>query len=281
LIAKIPTHSTGLRPDQTSEIARVRELRKEATDLRARISAGFYNDQDVRRLWKIAEVASSTLHIANPELAERAGLGANFFTTLVRDKRRPKFQNFLRALTVLIEVANERLAHVERDQGADSDTTVPGKITQRIKQDRESLLHLATTLSQLALDEMGKLDAERPNHPDKIASYDRQRELLRIFADGFARIARALSATDAEPVRLKKAAKVIEAVGDGFNRWWNENGDEVIDWSVRLPVLTASVAALGWAGAPMLLGTSIVAALVGGEKVMKVISKRSAKGSRK
>jgi hypothetical protein len=91
----------------------------------------------------MAEVASSTLHIANPELAERAGLGANFFTTIVRDKRNPKFQNFFRALTVLIEVADERLADVERDRVADSDNNVPGKINQRIKQDRVAASEIA------------------------------------------------------------------------------------------------------------------------------------------
>jgi hypothetical protein len=275
-MGKRPTHVTSLRVDQAKQIALVRALRAEVADLRSKVSVGSYGDDEVKRLWKLAETASLDLHIANPELAERAGLGANFFTTIVRDKRRPKLQNFLRALNVLFDVANERLANVDNDEIVD----VSVKIAQRIRQDRSDLLELAQSLSKLALDEIDRIDAERPNDPETVASYEKQRELLKVFADGFARIARALAALDAEilePVKLRKATKVIEAVGDGISKWWKENGEEAIDWGVRLPVLTAGVAALGWAGAPMYLGTSIVAALVGGGKVMKVMSRRSSK----
>ena len=48
-----------------------------------------------------------------------------------------------------------------------------------------------------------------------------------------------------------------------------------------MPVITAGVAALGWAGANMTVGTTIVAALVGGKKVMKAIRKRSPKAAKK
>ena len=90
----------------------------------------------------------------------------------------------------------------------------------------------------------------------------------------------ALEADSVEPVLWGKAASVVESVGNGINKWWKKNEDEAIDWAVRIPVLTAGVAALGWAGANMLVGTTVVAALVGGKKVLKAIGKRASKGVR-
>jgi hypothetical protein len=134
----------------------------------------------------------------------------------------------------------------------------------------------------MALAEIERLDAERPNHPERIAGYEKQRELLQLFANGFSRIARALSVLEADiakPPAVGKAAHVVERVGNGINKWWKENEHEAIDWAFRIPVLTAGVAALGWAGANMLVGTTAVAALVGGKKVLKAISKRTSKSS--
>jgi hypothetical protein len=79
---------------------------------------------------------------------------------------------------------------------------------------------------------------------------------------------------------LGKAANVVESVGNGINKWWKKYEDEAIDWTVRIPVLTAGVAALGWAGANMLVGTTVVAALVGGKKVLKAIGKRATRSVR-
>ncbi|WP_143278606.1 hypothetical protein [Bradyrhizobium sp. Y36] len=267
-----------LRPDQLQPVAQAKKLRAEVIKLRAKVSEGSYGDAELRRFWRLAETAGLILFVSNTELSERAGVGANFFSTVARDKRRPKLHNFLRALTVLLEVANERLADVDGDQIIEKSGSE--KISERIRQDRFSLLQLARSLAQVALDEIEKLDAERPNDPERISAHERQRELFHIFADGFTRIARALAVLEidrAEPAKLRKATKIVEAVGEKFNKWWKKNGDEAIDWSVRIPVITAGVAALGWAGAPMALGTSIVAALVGGEKVMNVISRRSSK----
>jgi hypothetical protein len=47
---------------------------------------------------------------------------------------------------------------------------------------------------------------------------------------------------------------------------------------MRIPVFVGGVAALGWAGANMLVGTAAVAALVGGPKVLEAIKARSRKG---
>jgi hypothetical protein len=264
------THATRLRRDQTIEIAAVQRLREDAIDLRARVSQGSYGAEEASRLWKLAESANLVLHIANPELAERAGLGSNFFTTLVRDKRRPKLQNFLRALTVMLEVADERLGGVDNDSAAVNSVVT----NSRIQRDHSELLLLALSLSQIARTEIERLDAAPPNDPDTVVQYNRHRELLQIFAEGFDRIAKAVAAFAAkpnEPILLGKAADVVNSVGDQVTKWWKENGTDVADWAIRLPILTGGIAALGWAGADMVVGTTAIAALVGGDKVLKAI----------
>lgn len=271
-----------LHPTQLHGVAKVKALRLEATDLKTQVSAGTYGDTELERFYQLAKNAKVTLQVSNPELAQRAGLGDNFFSALIRDRRYPKLENCLRALTTIIEVADERLYEI--DDAPTSSDTVHGveKIRQRIKQDSAHLLIVALSLSQMALAEIERLDAERPNDPERIASYEKQRELLQLFANGFFRIARALSileANIAKPPAVGKAAYVVESVGNGINKWWKKNEQEAIDWAFRIPVLTAGVAALGWAGANMLVGTTAVAALVGGKKVLKAISKRASKGA--
>jgi hypothetical protein len=268
------THATRLRRDQTKEIAAVQKLRAEAIDLRARVSHGSYGAEETKRLWSLAGSANTVLHIANSELAERVGLGSNFFTTLVRDKRTPKLQNFLRALTVMLEVADERLEGVDNDP----DTARGIATSSRIRRDHAELLQLSISLSQMARVEIGKLDAEPPNDPDTIAKYKKQRQLLQIFVDGFDHIAKAIAAFASkpdEPFLLGKAGEVVNAVGDQVTKWWQQNGTDVVDWTIRLPILAGGIAALGWAGANMAVGTTAVAAMVGGEKVLKAIRSRT------
>lgn len=279
-----PSFPTRLHPHQLHLVAKVKALRSEANALRSQVSAGSYSDPERERFYKIAQNAGLVLRISNPELAERAGLGSAFFSTLIRDRRYPKLANFLRALTAIIDVADERLFDIDREAATSGILPSSSKISQRILQDRQELLTLAQSLSQLAWEEIDKLDAERPNDPDRIASYGKQRELLELFANGFSRIAKELAAIEideAEPTLFNNATKAIESVGNGLNRWWKKNSEEAIDWAIRMPVITAGVAALGWAGANMTVGTTIVAALVGGKKVMKAIRKRSPKAAKK
>jgi hypothetical protein len=187
-----------LHPGQLHLVAKVKAFREEATDLRTKVSAGTYGDTERDRFYQLVDSLKVILHASKTELAERAGLGDSFFSTLLRDKRYPKLANFLRALTAMIEVADERLYDIDRDPTASGALPTLAKISQRIRQDRPDLLILALSLSQMALDEIEKLDAHRPNDPDRIASFERQRELLQLFADGFARIARALSSLEAD-----------------------------------------------------------------------------------
>ena len=90
-------------------------LRDRARVLRSEVSAGHYLDQHLAEFWSIVEVANITLMESNSELAERAGLGANYFVTVTRERRRPKFANMLRALSAVIEAADDRLTDIDID----------------------------------------------------------------------------------------------------------------------------------------------------------------------
>lgn len=263
-----------LRADQSDQIARVREFRREAESLRTTISSrGRYGSEEANRFWALARNASFTLTISNPELAERAGLGSGFFTSVARDKRKPKLENFIRALATVIEVANERLQEVD----ADNSRLVDGSgfsSTSNIVRDRAEILQLAVSLAQMAKDEIERIRLAPANHRETIERQKRELELLSIFADGFDQIAQALLQFDAiaqDENSLDRVQKVVAAVGKQFDLWWKDNAAQAVDLAIKIPVFVGSVAALGWAGADMTVGTSAVAVLVGGDKVADVI----------
>lgn len=264
-----------IRPDQLHVIKKTKSLREQAIYIRGRVAGGNYDDSDLQRFYSIATSAADILNISNPELADRAGLGHSFFLTLVRDRRRPKLQNFLRALLAIIEFADERLFDVDNAPKPPQRTDIKG----RISEDYEELFLLASSLAQIARAEIAKLEEERPNALDAIAINIKQRELLELFATGFDRIALALaniSRSSKNEIIVRKANAVVEGVGNELNAWWNKNKVEAVDWSVRIPVLAGGIALLGLAGAPMTLATTIVATMVGGQKVVEAV-KRSRK----
>ena len=82
--------------------------------LRSRVSKGVYDDNDLEEFWVLVDSAGLNLRASNPELSERSGLGSRFFSSVVKDRRRPKLSNMQKALTGIIEIANERLADVDR-----------------------------------------------------------------------------------------------------------------------------------------------------------------------
>src|SRR5216684_4269081 len=268
--------SYRLRLDQKDETARVRQLREAAKNLRSIVSQGSYSDEELRRFWALAENAGLILMASNSELAARAGVGGDFFLSVVRQRRRPKLPNFLKALTAIIDVADERLHDIDKGGSVSSNSSTAESTarTLRIEQDHAQLLPLARSLAEMARSEIGKLESERPNDPAAIERNDKQREILLIFADGFERIAAGLAvlAKDhGEPTFLRKASNAVNILSREVNAWFKKNRDEAVDWGIRLPILTAGVAVLGWAGANMTVATSTVAALVGGPKVMDVI----------
>jgi hypothetical protein len=266
------SRAIGLQNPEQDRIAAIRQLREQAIDLRENVSAGSYSYDDLVRFHKLIEIAESTLEMPNSMLSERAGLGGGFFATVARDGRSPKLHNFLRALTSIIEISNERLVHV--DARATSSKVV---ISSRIEEDRVQLLSLAQSLVILAHEELARLDANLPNDPERVEKYKKQRELMQIFADGFEQITKALTLLETrphEPMLLGRAGRVVRSVGEKITSWCRENGTEAMDWAVRVPVFAGGVAMLGWAGADMTVGTTAMAALVGGQRVLNAIQNR-------
>lgn len=270
---------TPIHFEQLHIVRKTKELRARTTELSSRIAKGHYTDADLEELYVLADTAPAILNITRQELAEFAGLGHNFFPTLLRDRRRPKLENFLRALVTITELASERLREVDAAEEASTKDA-----SLRISTDYAELLLLASSLAQLAKEEIVKLEEERPNSPEAVLTNSRQQELLSIFADGFGRIARALtivSRAPGEEIAIRKAAHVVESVGSEINVWWAKNKQEVVDWSIRIPTMAAGIALLGVAGAPATLATTVVAAMIGGEKVVTAIKRGGAKSQRK
>jgi hypothetical protein len=149
----------------TLEADEIRRLRATAADLRSKVSQGSYGDPELQLFWSLAQSAGLTLMISNPELSMRAGLGDGFFMSLSRDRRRPKLVNFLKAMTSIVEVADERLAALERANPSlnRSAPRSEGRQVPRMEKEHDDLLTLARVLSQMAVDEIRNLDDERPN----------------------------------------------------------------------------------------------------------------------
>ena len=159
----------------------------------------------------------------------------------------------------------------------------PGSAEHRISRiatDYPALLPLARSLEQMAREEIEILEAARPNDPERAEANRRQRDLLTILADGFARIAAALEAVahnPHQPLLLGKASKIVLEVGEQMTAWWSKNAAEAVDWAIRIPVVVASVPMLAWGGADMTIGTTIIGALVGGPKVAAAVARRKSK----
>jgi hypothetical protein len=78
-------------------------------------------------------------------------------------------------------------------------------------------------------------------------------------------------------VLLGMSAEIIREVSDQLTAWWKANAKEAIDWLVRIPVFAASLPLLGWAGADMTVATTAVGAMVGSEKVVAALTRRTSK----
>jgi hypothetical protein len=265
--------STALRflPTEKVEISNAKALRNSASDLRASASKGQYSDIDLTEFWALVQAAGPTLRASNPELGARAGLGRGFFTTVVRDRRRPKLESFLSALTAIIEVANERLHDVDHPTAgaeADAGRELPPQILQTFI--------LANYLANVAKDEIAALDAELPNDIDAAERNKKLREILTLFADGLERIASALQDAISKPRErrlLLRAKEAVEELGRDVSNWIAKNKADVVDCGMRLQLIAAGVALLGTAGAEMTVATTAVAAMVGGPRVIEAFKR--------
>lgn len=175
------------------------------------------------------------------------------------------------------------------DNGSPSGRIIAGEspftvttLLSRIETDYSHLLFLAISLERLAREEIARLSGERPNDPQTVENNKKHCDLLSILADGFARLSAALVeySESPQPLLRGKAKQIADEVGARLKAWWNANASEATDWCIRLPMLTASIGALGVVGADMSFATPLVGVLVGGQKaatVIKAVTKRRKK----
>jgi hypothetical protein len=103
----------ALFPISPGSIEAAKQLRDSAIALRDRVSTGGYENPDVADFWKILEAAPSVL-LAKPEvLSAKAGLGPAYFVSVVKERRYPKLHNFLKAISAVIDLADQRLSEME------------------------------------------------------------------------------------------------------------------------------------------------------------------------
>jgi hypothetical protein len=206
--------------DQTQQIEITKAFRESARALRNVASQGTYGDVETEEFWRLCNTASISLYVSNHELAQRAGLGDAYFSSMSRDLRRPKLTNLLKALTAFVEVADERLFDVEQTTAMRGTASTSAAMLARLEQDHAELAVLAFSLSKLAEAEIEKLDRELPNDLEVISRANKQRDLLIIMADGFKKISTALEnlgVNPSQPLLLGKAADIVSSVATQVN----------------------------------------------------------------
>lgn len=269
-------------PSSMPDIEKIRQLRELAAQLLERALQGTLAEKDVLLFWDIAAIANPTLRISDMGFALKAGVDPLTFWAALQTRGQPEQNLLLGVLTAIQTLADELYLsdkpvfesnNADRD-AKDRNNRSPewGEFT--ISTHWRELLLLATSLERVARIEIAKIERERPNDPSVVENNRRQRELLEIFANGFARIAIALADLNRPSHRspvVKRAKDIVDSVGNQIGAWWKQNGTDAVDWGARISFITAGVAMLGWAGADMTIATSAVAAIVGGEKVIGAV----------
>ncbi len=108
--------ASRFRADATKAVDAARKLRRDAKALRDEVSGGGYDQTDLAKFWSIIGSSARTLQISPRELSERAGLGPVYFQSVTKEHRSPKLHNFLRALSSVIETADERLSEIDGEK---------------------------------------------------------------------------------------------------------------------------------------------------------------------
>lgn len=138
---QLPLFGSGPLSTGLTDVGRFREAAKQ---LRDRVSHGSYDDDELRQFWELCALAEPILQMSSAELADRAGFGETFFLTVVRDRRRPKLTNFLRALTTFVEAADQRLRELGR-----SNSVVAAAIVGPLEEKSAEIYLISKSLGQM------------------------------------------------------------------------------------------------------------------------------------
>lgn len=166
--------------------------------LRAEVARGYYNDGQASQYWSILLEAPKTLKFATTELSERAGLGSDFFTSAVRDRRKPRLHNMLSALSSVIDAAQERL-------GDTSDSSEVNWSQNPLVHDEELLARLEDDLRKLIL----FVRAGNSLDDDQVLSELRRRQIINLLETTL----NVLKSPLIEKSLLRETGTALETVG--------------------------------------------------------------------
>lgn len=156
------------------------------------------------------------------------------------------------------------------------------KIKQKIVSDPISLILICSSLIELLKNEKNKLEEYLPNSSDEIARKAAQIDLLSRLLDGIEVLLDGISKLSAgiefvSDTDMENTVDNVENIADDYSNWYKEHKSEAIDLSLRLPVVIASIGLLNQLGAEMTVATTAIFALVGGDKIREIVSKKSGK----
>jgi hypothetical protein len=136
---------------------------------------------------------------------------------------------------------------------------------------------MAVFLALLMKDEIQRLEADRPNDPDRLDMQERYIDFLRHVAVGLAEIAATIDAAQSErdvakkTVQYEKASEVASQLGASMLNWISENKDTLVHFSANVAVLGAGTAFLSWCGVPNMASFAASALLLGRSSVREMI----------
>lgn len=133
--------------------------------------------------------------------------------------------------------------------------------------DLEGAKLIALSLIEQIDNELRRLEEERPNSETAIDTLERKRAFLKQLRIDITNFVNCASGDSEE----KKA--ILSKLASHLEDWLNNNGPELVDWAVRLSLITTFVGLLKLLGAEMVIATPMVFAICGGDKAANVIEK--------
>lgn len=141
----------------------------------------------------------------------------------------------------------------------------------------EATKTMAVSLTVLVSDEIKRLEAERPNDPDRLDLHNRYIDFLQSVALGLAEIAVAINAAQSEPdaskkvARYERASEIASQLGSSMMNWIAQNKDGLVHFSASVGLLGAGTAFLSFCGVPNMASFAASALLLGGSTVKEMV----------
>lgn len=133
--------------------------------------------------------------------------------------------------------------------------------------DFEGAKIIALSLIEQIDSELQQLEGERPNSTAAIDILHKKKEFLNQLKANLTYFILNLNGNNEEN------SAILGQLASDLEEWLNNNGPELVDWAVRLSLITTFVGLLKILGAEMVIATPMVFAICGGDKAADVIEK--------